>query len=1058
MKILVDMSSLMWTALLAGKDVECKDAAREDGKIVSVNSAAYGYENAINMIVKTLDENAATPKDLILIVEGRDSKSKRKAISSAYKAGDSKIPEQYLQFNLLKDKLLTTLKNLGAIAVSQPLVEGDDVIAYLAQNMEEDCVIQTGDNDLAVLNGKNKFGADVVVRVGGEYARNKYGEFPHSLITLYKALVGDPSDKVKGVPGFGPKAFEDLYKQYGDDGCAELLYLLAAGKVDEVAKIADDAKCKLLQKVVDNWESAFTSYRLVLIHPEWVNTLDNQLEWSPGMVVEASDERLIKWGAKSRLVTASNYDAAIAFFKAKVKETNEFTIDFETTTPDESDDWLVGCGNAKGVDVIGSKIVSMGITFGANGQYGYYLSVNHKDTANVTLEQLVDILKLIPNNKHILAHNAAGFELPVAYNNFSHLMQESGWRGFIPNMLDTRIAASFWDENQMSHGLKTLSKLLLNYDQTSFDTVTNIDGVSYKMDGLSGKHVLSYGLDDVYTTQALWNFFKLFMQLEHTYQPFLKLEQKPMYLSALAYVQGLDIDIPRLSYLKQQDDVQYATSKSIVDTFLMEKGWDGCHCPEFTELTPASVKEAVQIVTGHELKTQVRKLDKLALLLAEVEGSELIVEALNKNDLHLLNKVVKTHFKGAPIFNVGSPKQISKLLYEVVKMPIRLRNKATEKMRLEGKREGTPRTDEDAINMAIKFGDVDGVEAKVLTNILTMKSCNTRKGLYWEPYPTMLHWKTGKLHPELMQSATNTRRWTGSRPNLQQQDSASDGVRSCTLPPRGKLFVSLDESSQEVRQVADYSQDETLLSCYVGDSLRDTHSIVGAKVAKVTYTEFIAMRKSEDKTIANNAKTIRQTAKVVLFATLYGAAAGKIGETLGISEDEAQTYIDAIFSEFPKVKKWKDETEAYALSKGYVNIAGGTKRHLQNLILSPNKWEASKALRQAGNARIQAAGANQIKTVMSAVWDSDLLDTTSLTWLFPCHDEICFAVSPEDGADVIERLWGFMTAQFMDTVPSESSVGIGKNYGQLVELEDAFASAGVRFSKEIVESTIKDLA
>ena len=199
MKIIVDMSSLMWTALLVGKDVEATEAIREDGKVFAVNTAAYGYENAINMLVKSMDENGCTPKDLILVVEGLESKAPRKAISPDYKFGDSKVPEQYIQFNLLKEKLVQTLRDLGAIAVTQPYVEGDDIIAYLAKNMEDDCIIQTGDNDLAVLNGKNAYGADVTVRVGGEYAKNKYGDFPFKLITLYKALVGDPSDKIKGV-------------------------------------------------------------------------------------------------------------------------------------------------------------------------------------------------------------------------------------------------------------------------------------------------------------------------------------------------------------------------------------------------------------------------------------------------------------------------------------------------------------------------------------------------------------------------------------------------------------------------------------------------------------------------------------------------------------------------------------------------------------------------------------------------------------------------------------------------------------------------------------------
>lgn len=1059
MKIIVDMSSLMWTALLAGKDVEAQTAVREDGKVLSINTAAYGYENAVNMLVKSMDENQATPKDLILVVEGQQSKSPRQNIYAGYKAGDSKVPEQYIQFNLLKEKLLATFRGLGSIAVTQPFVEGDDVIAYISQHMEEDCVIQTGDNDLAVLNGTNAQGAKVVVRVGGEYAKNKYGDFSFSLITLYKSLVGDTSDKIKGVQGFGPKSFEDLLATHGEANCKVILNFLATGKLDKLAEVAERKQCKLLQKIVDNWQSAVTSYKLALIHPEWVNTVKRPLQWMPGMVSKCDDERLAHWASNSKLVVASNYETCLKHFQLALAETEFVTIDFETTTPDESDEWLATRGTPKGVDVIASRIVSMGINFGDNLQHSYYISVDHKDTDNCTMEQLVEFIKSVPADKHIVAHNAAGFELPVAYNNFHHMMPDTGWRGFIPNMVDTRIAASFWDENQPSHGLKNLSKLLLEYEQETFDEVTTIDGVSHKMDELTAKHVLSYGVDDVYTTAALWNFFKLFMQLEHTYKPFLELEQKPTYLSALAYVQGLEIDIPRLRDLTAEDEALHAKCWGVVESYLIDKGWDGVTCPVFEDLSPANIKQAVEIVTGQGLKTMVRTASKLACLIEELDHESAgALAALIKDDrVDLVNKMVASHYQGKPQFNVGSPKQLNNLLYGVMGLPIRLRNKATEAMRAKNIREGSPRTDDSAVEMAIKFGDAKGREVEVLKSLLEMKSCNTRKGLYWTAIPNHIHWKTGRLHPELRQSATNTRRWTSSHINIQQLEGKPDGVRSVIKGGAGRAFVSLDFSSQEVRQVASYTKDANLLSCYIGDNKRDTHSIVGARVAGVPYKEFMGMRSSSDEATATKAAGIRKISKVVLFSVLYSAAAPKIAETLGISEPEAQTYIDAIFQEFPDVKKWKQESETMADTQGYVTIAGGTRRHLAKLVTSEDKWEASKALRQAGNARIQGAGANQVKTVMGKVWDSNLLDTTSLVWNFVVHDECCFSVAHQDGLKIIKDIHKIMTYDFLGNVPSESSVGLGPNYGQLIELERPFAKLGVQFDDNIVQETLDKL-
>lgn len=1082
MKLLIDMSSLIWSSLLAGKDPEALDV-EHNGKKVQVNTCAYGYENAVNSLVKSLKDWNTTPKDLIFAVEGIDSKKRRAFIDPRYKSGRGDRPlEAYAEFNRLKEKLIQTFRDLGAIVCTQNFLEGDDILAYLANNLEEDCVVVSRDNDLITLNGMNAYGAKCFVSINGEVGVNPYGEFDFALVTLYKSLVGDSSDSVKGCPGFGPAAFLNLMARYGEDGLYELMSLIEEGKRDELAVLAKENSCKLLQKIVDNWDDVVKSYRVVLLHPEWVNTVRQPLEWMPGMVkAECSDERLRQWRAQSRLVTAENYEQAVKFMQSKFNDTPFFTLDFETTTPLESDDWLDQRGK-KGVDVIASTIVSMSIAFGSNLQYGYYISVDHADTDNCSMDQLAELLEMLPRDKLVAAHNAAGFELPVAYNAFSERWKDNGWRGFIPNMVDTRIAATFENENRPSQGLKTLTKSLFGYEQATYEQTTTKSGVvgtltggvvtkryevenvawetrQYKMHELNAVEVTAYGMDDSYTAGALWNYFKLFMQLDHTYEAFIRLEQKPMYLSALAYVQGLDIDIPRLAKLSAEDKVLSDKCWAAIETFLIEKGWDGVTCPVFEELTPANIKQAVQIVLGQELKSMVRTPAKLAVLIEQLdhEDAGTLAALIADNKVDLVNRMVASRYTGKPDFNVGSPKQISKLLYEVIGMPIRLRNKATDSMRAAGIKEGNPRTDDGAIDMAIKFGDVSGREVEVLKALLEMKSCNTRNALYWSAYPGMINWKTGKLHAEIRQSSTNTRRWTGSNPNLQQMEGSSEGVRSVIKADPGYVFVSLDFSSQEVRQVADYSKDENLLGCYIGDKKRDTHSIVGARVAGVTYEEFMAMRKSEDEEVAAKAAGIRQIAKVVLFATLYSAAAPKIAETLGIAEDEAQTYIDAIFGEFPKVKDWKLESETMAEQLGYVTLAGGTKRHLAKLIMSEDKWEASKALRQAGNARIQGAGANQVKTVMSKVWDSDLFETTSLKWKFPCHDEVTFAVHPSDATSTIEKVHQMMTAKFLETVPSESSIGVGLNYGQLTELEKPLAALGVGFDAGVVQKAIDRL-
>jgi DNA polymerase I-like protein with 3'-5' exonuclease and polymerase domains/5'-3' exonuclease len=1037
MRLAVDLSSTMWSCLLTGKDIEGREAQDEMGKVHWVNTHMYAYEFAVNSIKSALDTYNLTPSDMILVVEGMNSKAQRLFINKDYKANRGKRPnESYEEFAKLKDLLLETFKSLGAIAVKQDAVEADDMLAWLAKHTKEDLVIMSNDNDLLALAGKNEHGAVITARIGGEENYNKYGLFPLQYVTLYKALVGDSGDNIKGITGFGDAAWKDFHAQFGEDGMAEMVRLAKLGSLQELEE--DAAVNKLVKKIYDGREQFLNSWRLASLHPEWVNRLSEPLVWMPGMVTyRGTDERLRHWGAASRLVTSENYSKALAFLKAKVHESPYFVVDLETSTSEESDEWLAQSG--LNVDVIDSRITGGSITFGSNMQYCYYITVEHANSDNVTKEQFADMYAALDPNKLCVAHNAAGFEIPVLFMEFGELWKSNGWRGFMPNMVDSRIAANYWNENEFSFGLKQLSKKLLGYEQQTYAEVTQ----GRKMNQVPATEVLDYGCDDGYTSGALWNFFKLFMELEGTYKAFMEYEQKPMYLQATGYVKGIKLDMGRLAELSNRDAELAVENRKTVDEFLLSVGWDGTVCPTYKEVNAANVKEAVLIISGQELKTAIRTPAKLAPLVAAMgfDGSDLLAKCVESNDLDTMNRLVASRFKGAPELNTGSPKQMQKLLYETLGLPVRLRNKATEVMRKQGIREGTARTDEDAILMAIKQGDVDASKVGTLKALIELKSISTRKGLYWDAYPKFLHHRTNRIHPEFRQSSTNTRRYTGANPNLQQMDSDPSGVRSTILPhKKNAVILSLDESSQEVRTMADLCKDEALLACYVGtkDQLRDVHSLVGAQILGIEYEDFRTKLKSSDEAVAAEFTAVRQKAKMTLFALLYGAGAPKIAEGLSITVEEAQAYIDAIYARFPRVLEWKEGVENTARTEGVAKIYGGTIRHLASLISSADTYTASKALRQAGNSSIQSACASQVKRILSRIWDSRLLDDYDYHFYFSLHDETVHSVAVDDAVEVTRILHGFMTEQFLSAVPSASSIGVGKAYAPLVEIGEEF--------------------
>lgn len=434
-RLLVDLSSIMWSGLLAGKDEEFGRNVEFNGKNVYVNSAEYGYENCINHFVSVLAATELTPMSMVLVVEGLHSKSLRQSVLPNYKGGDGdKRPQEaYEEFNKLKQRLLDTFLALGATAVTQDGVEGDDVIGYLATNLEGEKVIDSGDGDLSVLISDGSTGTTGVslYRQGTFVKENPLGPFPCKYVTVYKALVGDTSDKIPGAKGFGPAAWLDLLCVFGEAGL-EALHNLFMTK--QLAKLEEDvAECKGLRKILDDQKGAYNSFTVARLYPDKVNTVRRPLQWSAGMVKPRSaetDERLKHWAGAQRLVTAENYDTALSFFRSKIAESPFISFDIETSATDEGEEWLREVAGktdeddvGPGVDVFGATLTGFGITFGSNMQYTFYWSVDHlaePGATNLTKAQAKAVLESVPASKRTAIFNAA-FELPVIHEEFGPL-------------------------------------------------------------------------------------------------------------------------------------------------------------------------------------------------------------------------------------------------------------------------------------------------------------------------------------------------------------------------------------------------------------------------------------------------------------------------------------------------------------------------------------------------------------------------------------------------------------------------------------------------------------
>ncbi|MDI1360630.1 DNA polymerase [Methylotenera sp.] len=1050
-----DVSSLMWTGLLAGKDTENGynvPHPDKEGVKVYVNGGDFGYENAMNSIQAVLKQYNAVPSDVLLVFEGENAKMLRTNIYADYKGGRDKIEEQYTEFNKACELMRSVLLDLGATAVKQDGMEADDVINYLSLTLPGKKLVISNDGDMTKLQTET---CDTLI--GGNFNTNKYGIFPPKYVTVYKALVGDSSDNIKGAYKFGEKKFEDLYVAFDDDGL-ELMEGLILNK--ELEKLEEDlAACKHLQLIMDDKEAVYVSYDLARFYPEKVNTMRRPLQWQVGMVKPNSewvDDRFTRWYAQIKGVTADNYDTSVKHALQHFKVSPIVSLDIETSTSEESDDWMDAKQKKSGVeeersgvDVFGSDLTGVGITYGDNMQYSLYFSVNHKDTNNCTSEQVRQLVAQIPKNIKTVVHNAS-FELSVLYQEWADAQKDNGWEGFLPNIEDTTIMASYVDEND-SRGLKKLSAKVLGYTQTTYAEVTQ----GRKMSELTLDEVLSYGTDDTICTAAIYNHFKMIMGMEETYHIYQQVEISPAYLTALAFVQGTPISMERMLEMEAADNVRYEKAWILIRDLLIAKGWEGTVYQPYEE-SAAAIKEAYLLVTGTKLESQVRTPSKLFALIREA-GQDTLADILEANKG--VDAYLKPYFKGEPELNMGSPKQLATFLYEFLGLPIRLRNAATDAMKAKGIREGNPQTDDLAIQFALKY-DIDMGVNEYLEAIQSMKTVNTRRGLYYKPYKFFQHWKDGNVHAQANQCQTNTRRYSFSSPNLQQLPKKDEGkqFREIIIPhKKNAVIVSMDFSGQELRVIANQSRDQGMLDCFIGDNKKDMHSMTAAGIAtksgwEVSYEDFQASRKSPDKAVAAKAKDFRDIGKKVNFTTEYGAQAKKLSETLLVTEKEAQQYIDAKLAAFPRAEKWKKEVIAAAKICGLSFTLMGARRHLGPAFLSSDRFESSKAERQAVNFEIQGSSAEMTKLAMGRFWDTRLFQRYDARFIAPIHDEnVASVVVDEHTYDFICEMHAAMIAPYGGmTVPIVSEISLGPNFGIQIEL-------GEVPDRELIENALRSL-
>ena len=277
------------------------------------------------------------------------------------------------------------------------------------------------------------------------------------------------------------------------------------------------------------------------------------------------------------------------------------------------------------------------------------------------------------------------------------------------------------------------------------------------------------------------------------------------------------------------------------------------------------------------------------------------------------------------------------------------------------------------------------------------------------------------IHPTFNQCGTVTGRFSSSNPNFQnipREEWNGISIRKVFIPRDGYKFVDFDYSQMEICILAHYTNDGNLIAAIKSS---DVHS----QTAKMMFNLDCEVSEVKEKY-----KNFRQYAKTLNFGLMYGMSYKTLAKRLEISDKEAQKLYELYFKQFPKVKLWIQRVHNFVKRHRFIKTIGGRYRHLKGL-LSRDKSEYSRALRQSVNSIIQGSAADIVKYNMLLIYNN-LKNKYDFHILGQVHDEILFEVKEEQVGNFVRDVKDILENNLLGLrVPLKVEYGIGDNWEEV---------------------------
>lgn len=366
----------------------------------------------------------------------------------------------------------------------------------------------------------------------------------------------------------------------------------------------------------------------------------------------------------------------------------------------------------------------------------------------------------------------------------------------------------------------------------------------------------------------------------------------------------------------------------------------------------------------------------LVPVLAKMERAGMLVDP---DRLHSLSEGLATQITeversirdlaGDETFNIGSPMQLSHVLFDVMGLPTK----------------GLKKTKRGYYSTNAKVLSDLARDHEIVRLILDWREKSKIKSTYLDTLGPLRR-GDGRVHTTYNQTITATGRLSSSDPNLQNIPTRSElgrTVKTAFSAGEGSVFLAVDYSQIELRLLAHLSGDEHLVRAF--NEGEDFHAETAARVFGVPVSEVTP--------------DLRSRAKAVNFGIVYGQQAYGLSQSLHISMAEARDMIDRYYEAYPGVRTFLDNVVARAKQTGYAETMYGRRRHIPEL-KAKNPQLRGFGERTAMNHPMQGTAADIIKIAMARVSRRLEEEGFAAHMILQVHDELDF----ECPADEVERL------------------------------------------------------